>query len=217
MSVRIKICCIQSVEELDLAQSFDVEAVGLVGPMPSGPGTLDDSAIKGILSARPKAKSVLLTSEREVEAVCAHVVRTRPKVLQLVDQVDPGVVASLRVLFPDLVIWQVIHVEDERALFAARQAAKEVDAVLLDSGSPSAALKTLGGTGRVHNWDISAEIVRALDVPVWLAGGLGAHNVADAIAHVRPYGVDVCSGLRPDGALDPALLAQFVKEVQTAS
>jgi phosphoribosylanthranilate isomerase len=82
---------------------------------------------------------------------------------------------------------------------------------LLDSGSPGAAM--LGGTGRTHDWEISAEICRSSDVPVFLAGGLRPHNVRGAIARVRPHGLDVCSGLRTNGALDEALLRAFVAQL----
>jgi len=181
-----------------------------------GPGVLVDADIRAISDALPDAPSVLLTSETEVEAVCAHVARTRPQAVQLVDAVDEAVIPALRVLHRDLKIWQVIHVEDEVALDAARLVSPRVDAILLDSGAPSAEVPELGGTGRVHNWDISAQIVRESGVPVWLAGGLNPMNVQDAIQAVRPHGVDVCSGLRPNGDLNAGLLARFVDKVATA-
>ena len=91
-----------------------------------------------------------------------------------------------------------------------------MDALLLDSGRPALSVKELGGTGRVHDWAISAELVRSVSVPVFLAGGLNASNVADSIRQVRPFGVDVCSGLRTDGKLDETKLAAFVEAVASA-
>lgn len=193
-----------------MALDAGADALGLVGPMPSGPGVLSDHAIRELTHAFPRAPTVLLSSEQGVEPLCAHVARTRPAILQLVDEADPEAVAALRILFGAVKIWQVVHVEDETAIEAAKSAAIWADAVLLDSGAPGAAIKELGGTGRVHNWEISRAIVAALDKPVWLAGGLNPENVAEAVAQVRPYGVDVCSGLRPDGALDPDLLKAFI-------
>lgn len=215
-TTRIKICCILNATEIDTALAEGVDAVGLVGPMPSGPGTLSDTQIAGILREVPDAPSVLLTSETDIEAVCAHVARIRPKILQMVDAVEPSVVPALRILQPKLKIWQVIHVRGVEAIDAAKRASEHVDAILLDSGAPDAAVKTLGGTGNTHNWDISARIVEAVDKPVWLAGGLNPRNVAAAIAQVRPYGVDVCSGLRPSKHLDKALLEEFVSQVRGA-
>jgi phosphoribosylanthranilate isomerase len=101
-------------------------------------------------------------------------------------------------------------VTGEEALEEARAVETHVDAILLDSGNPKLAIKELGGTGRVHDWTVSAQIVSAVEVPVFLAGGLRADNVRSAIEQVRPYGVDVCSGVRTDGRLDPAKVNAFM-------
>jgi phosphoribosylanthranilate isomerase len=108
----------------------------------------------------------------------------------------------------------VVHVEDETAVTEARVlAAAGAEALLLDSGRPSAKVPELGGTGRVHDWSLSRRIVQASPVPVFLAGGLTAENVAAAIAAVRPFAVDVCSGVRVDGHLDPERLQAFCEAV----
>jgi phosphoribosylanthranilate isomerase len=77
-------------------------------------------------------------------------------------------------------------------------------------------VKELGGTGRTHNWAISARLVAAVDKPVFLAGGLDAGNVAEAVAQVRPYGLDLCSKVRTVDQLDAAKLTAFMKAAQTA-
>jgi phosphoribosylanthranilate isomerase len=74
----------------------------------------------------------------------------------------------------------------------------------------------LGGTGLTHNWEISREIVKAVDIPVFLAGGLHPGNVREAIKAVKPFGVDVCSGVRSDGELDPLKLRLFIEAVNTS-
>ena len=89
-----------------------------------------------------------------------------------------------------------------------------VHAFLLDSGRPNAAIAELGGTGRRHDWAISAAFVKASERPVFLAGGLSAANVGDAVRHVRPFGLDLCSGVRTDGRLDAAKLRDFVLAVE---
>ncbi len=88
--------------------------------------------------------------------------------------------------------------------------AAAVDAILLDSGNPSLAVKELGGTGRRHDWRLSRRIREAVPVPVFLAGGLRAENVEEAIAEVAPFALDVCSGVRTDGRLDEEKLTRFV-------
>ena len=90
----------------------------------------------------------------------------------------------------------------------------EVDVVLLDSGTTTGDKKIYGGTGQIHDWNESASIVEALSTPVWLAGGLNPSNVASALKVVRPAGVDVCSGLRPEGVLDSRRLADFIAAVR---
>ena len=92
---------------------------------------------------------------------------------------------------------------NEKTLDEALEVSEKVDALLLDSGNPNLAVKELGGTGRVHNWVISRQIVEQSKVPVFLAGGLKTENVRAAIDAVQPFGLDLCSGVRTDGKLDP--------------
>ena len=108
----------------------------------------------------------------------------------------------------------MIHVTGEESIEEAIKTSTHVDALLLDSGNPKAAIKTLGGTGNVHNWDISRELVKAVDIPVFLAGGLNAGNVREAIEKVKPFGVDICSGVRTNGKLDEEKLLAFVSAVR---
>ena len=137
--------------------------------------------------------------------------------LQLVDEVAPAVYATLRDALPGIKIVQVIHVRDESALAQSHQVSLLVDAILLDSGNPSLSIKELGGTGRAHDWAVSRKIRDGVQVPVYLAGGLNPGNVGQAIAQVQPFGVDVCSGLRVDGRLDPKKLEQFMRAVRESA
>ncbi len=88
-----------------------------------------------------------------------------------------------------------------------------VDAILLDSGNQKLAVKELGGTGRTHDWRISRQIVESVHVPVFLAGGLTPENVLVAIRKVRPFGLDICSGLRTNGHLDEEKVQQFFASI----
>lgn len=216
--MRVKICCIQSIAEARLAAAAGAHLIGLVGRMPSGPGPIADDRIAEVAGwAPPGLGAALLSSETEADGLIDHARRTGAQVLQIVDAPAPGARAALRRALPSLRLMQVIHVEDEGAIDAARAAAPEVDAILLDSGRPSAAVKELGGTGRTHDWSVSARLVAAVDRPVFLAGGLNAGNVGAAIRAVRPWGVDICSGVRTDDALDPEKLSAFMAAVRAAS
>lgn len=213
--VKVKICCIQSLEEAQAALAAGADALGLVGEMPSGPGPIPDSRIAAIASEVP-ATTVLLTSETQADDIIAHSKRCPTTALQLVDRVAPRDIALIRAALPDLQLIQAIHVNGPSALDNARDVWDHVDQVLLDSGSPNKAVKELGGTGRTHDWRISAEIVRESPLPVWLAGGLTPDNVTEAIKTTRPHGVDICSGIRRDGTLDADLMGLFFAAVARA-
>ncbi len=209
--VRLKVCCISSVEEALLAAKHGAAAVGLVSAMPTGPGVIDEATIAEIAEAVPFGVSrFLLTSETSADAIVGQQRRTGVDTLQLVDDLDDEIEAwsHLRSELPGVRLVQVIHVESEASIARAIEAAPHVHMLLLDSGRPSQ--RELGGTGRIHDWEHSRRIVDAVDVPVLLAGGLNPANVADAVSSVRPWGVDVCSGLRSDGALDVSKLAGLV-------
>lgn len=214
--IRLKICCISSPDEARLAIAAGADALGLVGPMPSGPGVIDDALSAHIARLTPPpVATFLLTSETTAEALIAHAQLVRPTALQLVDEVEPGAHARLREALPGVKLVQVLHVQDERTVDEALAVAPHVDAILLDSGNPTLAVKELGGTGRQHDWTISRRIVESVPVPVFLAGGLNAGNVREAIEIVRPFGIDVCSGVRTGGKLDAEKLAAFAAIVNS--
>jgi phosphoribosylanthranilate isomerase len=216
MSTRIKICCISSIEEAKLAAQYGVNAIGLVGPMPSGPGPIEIPLIREIAAMVPPGISTfLLTSETSSAGIITIYTKTHTQVLQLVDAVDnPEVYMTLKLELPHVRIVQVIHVTGPESIDEAMSVSPYVDALLLDSGNPKLAVKELGGTGRLHDWSVSRAIVELCEKPVFLAGGLNPGNVREAIEKVRPYGVDICSGLRIGGKLDEELLRRFILEVR---
>jgi phosphoribosylanthranilate isomerase len=207
---RVKICCISSVEEARLAVRYGADAVGLVSAMPSGPGVIAEEEIRRIAATVPPGvASFLLTSLQDVPAIIEQQRRCRTNTLQLVDRLEVGTYQQLHEALPGIGIVQVIHVGGEESLEEAVTIAPQVDALLLDSGNQLLAIKQLGGTGRVHDWAISRRIRERVDVPIYLAGGLNADNVAQAITQVGPFGLDLCSSVRADGRLDEAKLARL--------
>jgi phosphoribosylanthranilate isomerase len=213
---RVKICCISSLEEARLAILFGADALGLVGPMPSGPGVVSDDVAALIVRATPPPiATFMLTSEITTSGIIAHQQRVGASTIQLVDAVSAGTYRQLRVALPAVKLVQVIHVSDERCVDEALQAVENgIDALLLDSGNPTLAVKELGGTGRVHNWQVSRRIVAQSQVPVFLAGGLNPENVQKALDMVQPYGLDICSGVRTHGHLDACKLEAFMQLIQ---
>jgi phosphoribosylanthranilate isomerase len=212
---RIKICCIASIDEAWIAMRHGASALGLVSAMPSGPGPIDEVTIAQIArSVPPGVATFLLTALTDADAIIEQHRRCGTTTIQLVDAVPPGTHARLRRALPGIGIVQVIHVTGEDAVDDACALAADVDALLLDSGNPSLAVKELGGTGRVHDWRVSRRIVERCGKPVYLAGGLRPDNVAEAVATVRPFGLDLCSGVRTAGCLDPGVLDRFVTAVR---
>lgn len=219
--IRVKICCIQSVEEARLAVAYGAAAIGLVSHMPSGPGVISEEEIAQIADAVPPGVATfLLTSRQDAETIIAQQQRCRVNTLQLVDRVTPETHRQLRAALPGIGVVQVVHVTGEASIAEAERIAPYVDAILLDSGNPKRKVKELGGTGRVHDWTVSRVIRERVGLPIYLAGGLRPDNVGEALRRVGPFGVDLCTGVRTHGRLDESKLAHFfaaVRRTETSS
>jgi phosphoribosylanthranilate isomerase len=214
MPTRVKICCIADEREAAIAIDAGASAIGLVGKMPSGPGPIADEQIAAIaLTVPPPIATFLLTSEQTADGIIAHHERTQTNTIQIFDELTGREYDTIRACLPAVKLVQVIHVIGEESIDEACQIAEHVDAILLDSGDPKAAIKELGGTGRRHDWRLSRRIIERCGKPVCLAGGLNAGNVRESIGTVQPFGVDVCSGVRTDGRLDDRKLEAFMNAV----
>ena len=214
MKTRVKICCIKSFAEAQLAIRYGASALGFVSAMPSGPWPISEELIADLIAQIPAGiLTFLLTSKQDASSIIAQQRRTNANTLQLVDSISLETYQALRSELPGVSIVQVIHVTGPEAIVAAQTVSPFVDAILLDSGNPNLPVKQLGGTGRVHDWGISKTICSQLQIPVYLAGGLNPDNVAEAIRAVQPFAVDICSGVRSNGALDGKKLAHFFGQV----
>lgn len=215
---RLKVCCISSHDEARLAIAAGADALGLVSSMPSGPGVISESLIADIAaSTPPPIATFLLTCLTDAVAIAEQHARCQTTTIQLVDHVPPDELKRLRCLLPGVKLVQVIHVCGAASLGEATAASPFVDALLLDSGNPTAAVKELGGTGRIHDWSVSAQITSTVAKPVFLAGGLNPDNVRSALAAVRPFGLDICSGVREHGRLSEGKLRAFVGAARSGS
>jgi phosphoribosylanthranilate isomerase len=206
----VKVCCISSLQEARTAIAHGASALGLVSAMPSGPGVIGEDLIAEIAAwAPPPVATFLLTSRQDAAGILAQHARCRTTTIQLVDHVPEADLRILRRELPGIRLVQVVHVTGEASVLEAKDLEGLVDALLLDSGNPSLKVKELGGTGRVHDWTLSRRIVDEVDLPVFLAGGLHAGNVAAAVEAVRPHGLDLCSGVRTHMQLDDGKLEAF--------
>lgn len=212
--VKVKVCCVASPEEARLAVSFGVAAIGMVDETPSGEGQLPLPVIAEIVrDAPPGVGTFLLTSTRDVERLEELHRVTGVNTLQLFDGLASEDYGRLRRRVPRLSLVQSIHVRDESAVECALAVSRHVDAICLDSADPEPPFRWTSPAGRTHDWEISRRVVEAVHVPVMLAGGLTPDNVCRAIRVVRPFGVDVCTGVRTGDRLDQSLLVAFLESV----
>ena len=197
-----------------MAIEHGASAIGLVSEMPSGPGPIPEDLIAEIAATIPPAiGSFLLTSKQDTASIVEQQLRLRVNTIQLVDRLESGTHRELREALPGVSLVQVIHVTGPESVAEAISLATSVDAILLDSGNQSLAVKELGGTGRTHDWSLSRQIRETVSVPIFLAGGLRSDNVGEAIRAIGPFAVDVCSGLRTNGLLDEEKLKSFFKSI----
>ena len=213
--VKVKICCISSIEEARLAVAYGAAAIGLVGRMPSGPGIITDELIHAIAkTVPPPTHTFLLTSETTTDNIIEHHKKVNTTTIQIVDALSGREYHKIREAIPNVQLVQVIHVLDEDSIKEAIEISEFVDAILLDSGNPNLPTKVLGGTGKTHNWDLSKKIREEINLPVFLAVGINKDNIKKAIEHVQPYGIDLCSSVRTNGQLDERKLEELFKAMQ---
>lgn len=200
-----------------LAIEHGAAALGLVSAMPSGPGVIPEDRIAEIAAGvPPPVATFLLTSRQDVKSIIEQQRRCRTSTIQIVDRLTHGSHDDLRRALPGISIVQVIHVVGEESVEEAILAAEHVDAILLDSGNPARATKELGGTGRRHDWALSRRIREQIGIPVFLAGGLKPENVRQAVDEVGPFALDICTGVRSDGRLDPQKLRTLFANLNPA-
>ncbi|MFE3759242.1 phosphoribosylanthranilate isomerase [Nocardia tengchongensis] len=212
MTVRAKLCGIRSETDLRIALGAGADAVGFICGVThfSEDALTEEQAVHLAALVPPFVNRVLVTHLVEATAIVDLAELLGVDTIQIHGLVTQDTVREVRKAAPGRRIVQAVHVTGDDAIEAARAVAADCDAVLLDSRTRN----RLGGTGMTHDWSVSAAIVEALaevGCPVILAGGLGPGNVAEAIAVVGPFAVDVNSGVEtPTGDKDAAACAAFV-------
>ncbi|MDF2617834.1 MAG: Phosphoribosylanthranilate isomerase [Xanthobacteraceae bacterium] len=221
MSLEIKICGLSTPETLDAALGAGADMVGMVF-FPPSPRHVD-LATASALAARARGRAdkgvgqkvgiVALTVDADDAALADIIAAVRPDMLQLHGKESPERVEAIRTRF-ELPVMKAVGIASAADL--ARLAAYEgvADRLLLDAKPPKDALLP-GGNGVPFDWDLLADL--DLSIPYLLSGGLGPENVGDAIRRVRPFGVDVSSGVeRVAGVKDPARILAFIREARAA-
>ena len=210
-SPRIKICCISSEDEVRAAVYGGADLLGFVAPPLGGLGVIPESKIAQLIRlVPPGCVAVLLTGHTSLDDISRQVRDTAPDAVQLVRSTSVQTRRALRDRFVGLRLLQVVHVHGPEAVDDAVAAQEESHGLVLDSAVLDGPSEQLGATGTTHDWSISRRIVEAVSVPVYLAGGLSAANVAQARATVGSFGLDLCSSVRTDGVLDEDKVRGFV-------
>ena len=222
ITTRIQIYGVTTRDDAVMSARLGAHHVGVAvdeqGFAPDGVSVSDARAILAVLP--PSATRLALTLARDPDEVAYVASEVRPEILHVgadPDFVGPGHVERLRLRFPEIRFMRAVAVDGPAAVATAVEAARVADFVLLDTRDQT--IGKIGATGRTHDWHLSAEIVRTVDTPVLLAGGLSADNVGEAIRIVRPWGVDSYSLTCVDGDLrrkDEDKVARFVAAVHKA-
>jgi phosphoribosylanthranilate isomerase len=212
MPVRSKLCGIRSPQDLQIAVDAGADAVGFIcGVTHVSEDALGEDAARELARLTPPYVSrVLVThleSAREILELAAFV---GVDTIQVHGLVDLDTVAAVFSGSEGRRVTKAIHVTGPEAIEEAERYLDICDALHLDSRTSD----RLGGTGQLHDWSISRQIVELAEQagkPVVLSGGLKPENLADAISAVRPYAVDVNSGIETShGDKSPDLATAFV-------
>ena len=195
MPIRVQIAGVSTLDEALAAADAGADALGFTVRLPHGVhDELTEAKARGIVAALPPfVASVAITyvdTAREAVELCRYLGVTA---LQLHGPFPSQELPLIRAGLPHLKLLRAVHVTGPEALAQARGLARHVDALILDTFDPATGRH--GATGLTHDWSISRQIVAETRVPVILAGGLTPDNVAAAIAAVRPWGVDVHTGI----------------------
>jgi phosphoribosylanthranilate isomerase len=209
-SVRVKICGITRKEDLDAAAEAGADAVGFVVGVASSPRNLSlTEAERLIRQVPPFVKSILVTVPQSIGELVETFKRLNPDAVQIH---GGNLFDAVREKLPNILLIGAVKANFRDTVDKAAKAAEIFDAVLLDSFADG----RYGGTGVVHDWELSKRVKQVIQPkPLILAGGLNAENVAEAVRTVQPYAVDVSSGVEQQpGIKSYKKIVEFIKNAK---
>ena len=204
MRTRVKICGITSVEDAQLAVRHGADAIGLVF-YPDSPRAVGIAQAQQIAKQLPAFVSCVGLFVNAEEALVNEVLsQVGIDVIQFHGDEPPAACERYHKRYI-----KAVNMHDGINLDAFCQRYEQASAILVDSAAGAAH----GGTGKVFDWKL---IPSNLSKPIILAGGLNAENVANAVATVRPYAVDVSSGVEQSkGVKDEQKIVSFIRGVES--
>ncbi|MEA1907726.1 MAG: phosphoribosylanthranilate isomerase [Euryarchaeota archaeon] len=215
---RIKICGNTNPGDLDHAISCGADAAGFITNVPvKSPRKIDAKVARQLIEQVPVfVDSVLVIMPEDLDSAMVLIAETAPKCVQIHNDLpnsELAIISKTVKLIKTIVIPKDASFEIIDPIIMRIDGLIGIaDAILLDTGTGTKS----GGTGTVHNWQISAEIVRRCKLPVILAGGLTPENVADAIQQVHPYAVDTASGVEMKEVRNPDRVRLFIEQCRQA-
>ncbi|MBR4619112.1 MAG: HAD hydrolase-like protein [Bacilli bacterium] len=209
--MKVKICANTSIEEAQMCIDAGADIIGiLVGQEHVSNDFVDKEKAKEICEYVNKRCDVSLvthlTSADEIIKLTKYIGNN---IIQLYSDIDESEVEKIKNELPNIELVRLIHVASDGTICTDYKKMIYVDYYLLDSFN----LKTnqVGGTGLMHDWNKSGELIKLLNKPTFLAGGLNPDNVKTAIETAKPYGVDVNSGCKNEiGKKDREKVIKFV-------
>lgn len=219
----IQIYAFQDPQQAREAALMGVDNIGFVaGDYGLVPGENTFQRAREIVTALPPGKTaVALTMSTDVDEIVRMAEAVLPDIVHISTDMEdvplPALQELKRRLPASVKIMKAISVVDESSLVAALKFASASDFLLLDTKSRDVA--GIGVSGMTHDWNISRKIVEQAGIPVILAGGISAENVAEGMRRVRPYGVDTNTHTNVPGDLvtkDMARVQAFVNAVRAA-
>ncbi|MHA1237819.1 MAG: phosphoribosylanthranilate isomerase [Candidatus Odinarchaeia archaeon] len=204
MQVKVKICGITRKTDLKNAVNAGADMVGFIVNTPESPRNISVKKARELMKLVPRnVETVIVSTTSNTEEIREIALNLKPSAIQVYTQLGSSLCGSLKNIKKMLCLPGL-----KSTVELAYEVSKNYDAIVVDTFTG----RKLGGTGVTHNWKITREIRDKLyPTPIFIAGGLTPENVEAAVLAVKPYGVDVSSGVESSpGVKDPEKIITFI-------
>lgn len=212
----VKICANKSINDAKMCIDAGADFLGLlVGQRHDSTDFIDKYTAKEIVDfSKGKIKTVLVTHLTNSEEIIKLTQYIGNDVIQLHSNIDEDEVEKIVKALPNIKLIRLIHISQKGQICTNYKTMKYADYYLLDSFNFET--NQVGGTGLIHDWNLDRELIKKLNKPTFIAGGLTPENVANAIKTANPSGVDVNSGCKLNGTKNKRLVKEFVFNAKNA-